>query len=83
VPGGAADLFRPCEAARIRPPRLVAVYGEDCERDRESARILGRAAPVTEWVVRCDVGRKVGHNSVFPLLLERRLGEFLTEMLSG
>jgi hypothetical protein len=78
---GAAGMLRGLARASAAPPNLLLVHGADCEPDAEAARTLSEFVPASTLVVHGRDGRKMGHNAVFPLVLESRFGEFLETAL--
>lgn len=79
--GGAGEMLRDLVRASAAPPNLLLVHGADCEPDAEGARALSKFVPASTLIVHGRDGRKMGHNAVFPLVLESRFGEFVESAL--
>lgn len=79
--GGVGAMLRDLARAARQPPNLLLVHGADCEADVEAARTLAECVPARTLAVHGRDGRKMGHNAVFPLVLESRFGAFLESAL--
>lgn len=80
-PGGVGEMLRGLARDAVRPPNLLLVHGADCEEDADAARALAQCVPASTLAVHGRDGQKMGHNAVFPLLLQSRFGEFLASAL--
>ena len=66
--------------AERRPlPRMALLYGRE-SLDRPAAEAVAAIVPVTLFEITAP-DQKVGHNALWPLLLQGRLGDFLAEHL--
>jgi hypothetical protein len=75
--GGVGAMLRELVRTANGSPNLLLVHGAGSEPDADAARSLAQFVPVSTLVVHGREGQKIGHNAVFPLLLESRLGAFL------
>ncbi len=65
-------------------PNLLVMYGADHVADRESARRLAELLPAQLLEVRSDAaGLDIGHNVLYPILAQSRLGDFLERVVDS